>query len=81
MHGIQLKQTYRTDKACKNYILLISKEFKTELREQEQRERFISARTDSATDVGVREVYVCFVKDGEAVNAYVGLKSCSNAAL
>ena len=37
---------------------------------------------DSATNVGVRdvdEVYVCFVKDGEAVNAYVGLKSYSNA--
>ena len=40
--------------------------------------------TDSATDVGVREVedvyqYVRFLKDGEAVNAFVGFKSCSNA--
>lgn len=38
--------------------------------------------TDSATDAGVREVedmYVHFLKDEEAVNAFVGLKSCSNA--
>ena len=43
---------------------------------------FLSIMTDSATDAGVREVedmYVHFLKDEEAVNAFVGLKSCSNA--
>ena len=29
----------------------------------------------------VEDVYVRFLKDGEAVNAFVGLKSCSNAKL
>ena len=29
----------------------------------------------------VEDVYARFLKDGEAVNAFVGLKSCSNAKL
>ena len=81
-HGIELGQTYTTDKACKNFILAISEEFNGELGEQVQRARFLSVMTDSATDVGVREVedvYVPFLKDGEAVNAFAGLKSCPNA--
>lgn len=81
-HGIELGQTYRNDKACKKFIMAISEEFKGELGEQVQRARFLSVMTDSATDVGVREVedvYVRFLKDGEAVNAFVGLKACSNA--
>ena len=81
-HGIELRQTYRTDKACKKFIMAISEEFKGELGEQIQKARFLSVMTDSATDVGVREVedvYVRFLKDGEAVNAFVGLTSCSDA--
>ena len=81
-HGIELGQTYRTDKACKNFIMAISEEIKGELGEQIQKARFLSVMTDSATDVGVREVedvYVRFLKDGEAVNAFVGLTSCSDA--
>ena len=43
---------------------------------------FLSVMTDSATDVGVCEVEdmcVHFLKDGQAFNAFVGLKSSSNA--
>ena len=81
-HGIEPWQTYRTDKACKSFRMAISKLFKSELEEQVQRACFLSIMTDSATDAGVREVedmYVHFLKDEEAVNAFVGLKSCSNA--
>lgn len=80
-HGIEPWQTYRTDKACKSFRMAISKLFKSELEEQVQRACFLSIMTDSATDAGVREVedmYVHFLKDEEAVNAFVGLKSCSN---
>ena len=62
--------------------MAISEEIKGELGEQIQKARFLSVMTDSATDVGVREVedvYVRFLKDGEAVNAFVGLTSCSDA--
>ena len=81
-HGIELGQTYRTDKACKNFIMAISEEIKGELGEQIQKARFLSVMTDGATDVGVCEVedvYVCFLKDGGAVNTFIGLKSCSDA--
>ena len=43
---------------------------------------FLSVTSDSATDVGVREVedvYVRYLKDGEPVNIFVGLKPCPNA--
>lgn len=81
-HGIELGQTYRTDKACKDFIMAISEEIKGELGEQIQKARFLSVMTDCATDVGVCEVedvYVCFLKDGGVVNTFVGLKSCSDA--
>lgn len=41
---------------------------------------FLIFMADSATDASVREVEdVCFLKDGEVVNEFAGLKSCSNA--
>ena len=81
-HGIELGQTYRNDKACKNFATAISDEFKGQLGQQLHAARFLSVMADSATDVGVREVedvYVCSLKDGEPVNTFVGLKACSNA--
>ena len=81
-HCIELGQTYRNDKACKDFVLAISQQFKDELGQELQRARFLSVMADSATDVGVREaedVYVRYLKDGEPVNAFKGLKPCPNA--
>ena len=64
-HAVELGQTYRNDKACKDLIIAISDQFKNEI-----------VMVDSATYVGVREVehvYVRYLKDGEPVNAFVGL--------
>ena len=52
-HGIELGQTYRTDKPRKNFIMAISKEFKGKLQEQVQRTHSLSVMMDSATGVGV----------------------------
>lgn len=81
-HGIELGQTYRNDKACKDFVVAISQQFKDELGQELQRARFLSVMADSATDVGVWEVenvYVGYLKDGEPVNAFVGLEPCPNA--
>ena len=81
-HAVELGQTYRNDKACKDFIVAISEQFKNELGEQLQRAQFLGVMADSATDVGVREVedvYVRYLKDGEPVNTFVGLRPCLNA--
>ena len=81
-HGVELGQTYRNDKACKDFIIAISEQFKDGTGQQLQTARFLSVMSDSATDVGVREVedvYVRYLKDGEPVNIFVGLKPCPNA--
>ena len=81
-HAVELGQTYRNDKACKDFIVAISDQFKNEIGEQLQRAQFLGVMADSATDVGVREVedvYVCYLKDGEPVNTFVGLRPCPNA--
>ncbi|XP_068719463.1 zinc finger protein 862-like [Montipora capricornis] len=83
-HAVELGQTYRNDKACKDFIVAISDQFKNEIGEQLQRAQFLGVMADSATDVGVREVedvymYVRYLKDGEPVNTFVGLRPCPNA--
>ena len=81
-HAVELGQTYRNDKACKDFILAISEQFKNEIGEQLQRAQFLGVMANSATDVGVREVedvYVRYLKDGEPVNTFVGLRPCLNA--
>ena len=79
--GIELGQTYRNDKACKDFVVAISQQFKDELGQELQRARFLSVMTDSATDVGVREVedVYFYLKNGEPANAFVGLEPCPNA--
>ena len=81
-HAVELGQTYRNDKAGKDFIVVISDQFKNELGGQLQRAQFLGVMADSATDVGVREVedvFVRYLKDGEAVNTFVGLGPCLNA--
>ena len=81
-HAVELGQTYRNDKACKDFIVSISDQFKNEIGEQLQRAQFLGVMADSATDVGAREVedvYVHYLKDGEPVNTFVGLRPCPNA--
>ena len=51
-HAVELGQTYRNDKACKDFIVAISDQFKNELGEQLQRAQFLGIMADSATDVG-----------------------------
>ena len=51
-HAVELGQTYRNDKACKDFIVAISDQFKNELGEQLQRAQFLGVMADSATDVG-----------------------------
>ena len=81
-HAVDLGQTYRNETACKEFIVAISDQFKNEIGEQLQRAQFLGVMADSATDVGVREVedvYVRYLKDGEPVNTFVGLRPCPNA--
>ena len=52
-HAVELGQTYRNDKACKDFIVSISDQFKNEIGEQLQRAQFLGVMADSATDVGV----------------------------
>ena len=81
-HAVDLGQTYRNDKACKEFIVAISDQFKNEIGEQLQRAQFLGVMADSATDVGVQEVedvYVRYLKDGEPVNTFVGLRPCPHA--
>ena len=76
-HAVELGQTCRNDKACKDFIVAISDQFKNKLGEQLQRVQFLGVMTDSATDVGVREVedvYVHYLKDRAPVNTFVGLR-------
>ena len=81
-HAVELGQTYRNDRACKDFIVAISDQFKNKIGEQLQRAQFLGVMADSATDVGAREVedvYVHYLKDGEPVNTFVGLRPCPNA--
>lgn len=81
-HGVDLGQTYRNDKACKNFVLTISENVKCDLTELLTSCRFIGVMADDVTDVGTREVedvYVRFLENGEASNKFVGLKECPNA--
>ena len=83
-HAVELGQTYRNDKACKDFIFAISDQFKNEIGGQLQRAHFLGVMVDGATDVGVREVevvYVHYLKDGEPVNTFVGLRPCPKAIL
>ena len=81
-HGVLLGNTYQTDKACKNFVIVISDELKDRFSEEIKRARFLGLMADGATDVGTREVedvYVRFVKDGVPVNKFAGLKECMDA--
>lgn len=81
-HGVDLGQTYRNDKACKNFVLTISENVKCDLTDLLTSCRFIGVMADGVTDVGTREVedvYVRFLENGEASNKFVGLKECPNA--
>ena len=61
-HAVDLGQTYRNDKACKEFIVAISDQFKNETGEQLQRAQFLGVMADSAKDVGVQEVEdVCVI--------------------
>jgi len=81
-HRVDLGSTYINDKACKNFVLSIATQLKTELSCKLQKCRFLSVMADSATDVGVCEVedvYVCHLVEGETVNTFAGLKECGNS--
>ena len=78
-HAVDLGQSYRNDKACKEFVVAISDQFKNEIGEQLQRAQFLGVMADSAKDVGVREVedvYVRYLIDGGPVNTFVGLRPC-----
>lgn len=61
-HVVDLGQTYRNDKACKEFLVAISDQFKNENGVQLQRAQFLGVMADSATDVGVQEVEdVCVI--------------------
>ena len=72
-----MENTYQADKSCKNFILTIRDELKSDLCEKIKSASFIRIMADGATDVGTRDVedvYVRFLEGGVPTNKFAGLK-------
>ena len=76
--GLDVGQTYRSDKCCREFIDIIAEVERDKLEEEVRREKFIAIMCDGSTDSAVIEeemVFIRYINCGHIQSRFVSLEA------